>query len=263
MGDHFHPRLFSNFDSLEELHLRNAFGDKERDANFTQKLSILLTEAELKKLKVLHLEYNSIQEFPHEYVFCALQSLQKLYLGNNLLMDIRLNFTCTQKLLLLDVSDNFILTLDNESLAFLEQTSPTFHVNLTRNPFKCDCRFRNFFEWMKVTNVWILGHKTFHCASGFPETNIGRPLASIKSSDLQCYSGHEYEMDGYVTASYIVLISLLISLVILLAILVYTNRDYIRNTWSNVKTSISLKREYTSLEKENKRHNREVEEVAV
>ncbi|RWS11490.1 trophoblast glycoprotein-like isoform X1 [Dinothrombium tinctorium] len=266
LGDHFHPRLFSNFESLEELHLRDAFGDKERDADFMAKFAILLAEAELTKLKVLHLESNSIQSFPHEFVFCSLPSLQKLYLANNLLMDIRLNFTCTPKMMVLDVSDNFILTLNNDSLTFLEETSPIFHLNLTRNPFKCDCHFVDFFEWLKITKVWIFGQKTFHCASGFPETNIGRPLSAFKSTDFQCYSTHESEMDSYVTASYVVLTSLLISLTILLAVLIYTNREYINNAWTNFKTQISLKREYTSLEKHNKRQKadtQEVDEVAV
>lgn len=268
-GNHFHSRIFSNFGSLEELSLRNAFGDTQKGLNFMEDLVSMLVEANLSKLKILRLDNNTIQTIPNPEVFCSLESLQHLHLSSNYLTEAKINTTCFKKLRVLDISDNFIVNFNNETLAMFEKPKGTiFHVNMTRNPFKCDCEFLPFFRWQQSTKTWVVGNKNFRCATGFPPVNVGKTISYMKDSDFQCPDPTAEEMSGYVTASYVVLISLSVALVVLIGALIFSTREHISRGWAFVSNSFAAKREYTSLEQDSKRVvvqqvQIEVEEAAV
>ena len=257
-GENFHPRILSNFESLEELSLRNAFAETTRQLNFMEDLITVLNDANLTKLKVLNLENNGIQLMPNPFAMCSLPSLAKLLLGGNYLTDVRLNVSCTPKLFLLDVSDNFISTFSNQSLSFLPN-SIKFHVNLTRNPLKCDCHLIAMQRWLKVTKTWVIGNKTLQCASGFPESNMGRLFNELDESDLQCSPLDEEDLQGYVTASFAVLISLILALVVLVGALLFSHKEQVLKLWTAVTDSLTAKREYTSLNQE--QHHKRIHQV--
>ena len=258
MGENFHPRIFSNFESLEELHLRNAFAETTRQLNFMEDLITVLNDANLTKLKVLNLENNGIQLMPNQFAICSLPALTKLLLGGNYLTDIRLNVSCTPKLILLDVSDNFISSLSNQSLAFLPN-SIKFHVNLTRNPLRCDCHLVDMHRWVKLTKTWVIGNKTLQCASGFPESNMGRLFNELEESELQCSPLDEEDLQGYVTASFAVLISLVLALIVLIGALLFSHKEQVVKVWTTLTDSMAAKREYTSLNQE--QHHKRIHQV--
>lgn len=269
-GEHFHPRIFSNFDSLEDLSLKKSFSKKTRGLNFIEDLITTFNEAHLNKLRILHLENNGIKSIPTPLDFCSFPSLTKLHLSGNLLTDIKINTSCTPNLRILDVSDNFIENLSNESLAYIP-SDVRLHFNLTANPFRCDCRMKDFMSWSKSTKTWINGKKSLSCASGYPETNVGKYFLQLSEEDLLCPMtalGME-DIQGYVTASYAVLISLILALVVLVLALIASHREQVSKVWNVVSNSVAAKREYTSLEQESKprsssdRSNIEVDEVAV
>ena len=257
-GENFHPRIFSSFESLEELHLRHAFAQTTRQLNFMEDLITVLNDANLTKLKVLNLENNGVQLVPNPFAMCSLPSLTKLLLASNSLTDIRLNVSCTPKLYLLDVSDNFISTLDNQSLTFLPNLIK-FHVNLTRNPLKCDCHLIDMHRWIKTTKTWVLGNKTLQCASGFPERNVGRLFNELEESDLQCSPLDEQDLQGYVTASFAVVISLTLALLVLVAALLFSHKEQVVKLWTTLTDSLTAKREYTSLNQE--QHHKRIHQV--
>lgn len=269
-GEHFHPRIFSNFDSLEELSLKKSFSKKMRGMNFVEDLITTLNEAHLNKLRVLHLESNGVKSIPTPFDFCSLPSLIKLHLSGNLLTDIKINTTCTPHLRLLDVSDNFIEYLSNESLSYIP-SDVRLHFNLTANPFRCDCRMKDFMIWSKSTKTWINGKKSLSCASGYPENNVGKYFLQLSEEDLLCPTiamGME-DIQGYVTASYAILISLILALVVLVLALIVSHREQVSKVWNILAHSVAAKREYTSLEQESKTRSPngtssiEVDEVAV
>ncbi len=66
----------------------------------------------------------------------------------------------------------------------------------------------------------------------------------------------------YISFSYAILSALLVTLVVLIGALLYTNKGQITNAWRHIAAGISLKREYTSLEKKNKRQKQVNTEVA-
>ncbi|KAI1286622.1 Leucine-rich repeat-containing protein 3B [Halotydeus destructor] len=252
--------------------MRNAFGDSDKGDRFMADLVTMLTQGDLNKLRILRLDNNTIQSIPNPDVFCSLTNLQYLHLSQNFLVDAKINISCFDRMKLLDISDNFITNLNNESLALLENPrSLIFHVNMTRNPFRCDCDFLPVFKWLKSlksTGTWVVGVKNFRCSTGYPDRNINRPISSLKESDLKCMEQPlEQDMTGYITASYAVLISLCMALTILVAALIYSTRQHIAKGWTYLSNSLAAKREYTCLEQENKRPPQiqtvGIEEVAV
>lgn len=129
----------------------------------------------------------------------------------------------------------------------------------------------DFFKWLKRTRVTVDGVDSLHCSAGYPEENDRRLFSELSVMDLQCPRSVKYAIDAsmsnYITASYAVLISLLLALLMLVGAVLYSNRDYLVNTWTQIAEGIAIKREYTSLEKDNKRQqscssNNEPQEVA-
>ena len=268
--DNFHPRIFSNFKSLEELHLKNAFDNSFHDSDFLNNLWITFNESSLTNLKVLDLEDNHIRSsFPSPHMFCSLPSLQKLYLSNNYLTDFILNLTCLRDLSLVDVSYNYITTLSNRSLAMIESGAANYHINLTMNSFRCDCDLIDFFLWAKADkDIRLDSVEKFRCVYGHPMDNAGKYFDDLNELDLECSeSVKNDDFKEYISISYAILFTLLILLSGLMVALIYINRQFIANGWTYITTGIVSKREYTSLEKESKRHkqttNQEVAEVEV
>ncbi|KAG8320119.1 hypothetical protein J6590_076321 [Homalodisca vitripennis] len=77
---HHHPRVFSNFVNLLELHLTDAFADNTPD-DLASDLHDIFVNSELQELRKLHLEQNKISKFKDTKMFCDLPSLQDLHLG--------------------------------------------------------------------------------------------------------------------------------------------------------------------------------------
>ncbi|KAG5862466.1 hypothetical protein JTB14_019951 [Gonioctena quinquepunctata] len=78
--NYHHPRVFSNFVNLEELHLTNAFADNTDEA-LADDLHDIFVNSNLTKLYKLHLEQNEIKNFRDDRVFCDLPDIHDLYLG--------------------------------------------------------------------------------------------------------------------------------------------------------------------------------------
>ncbi len=262
--DNFHPRIFSNFKNLEELHLKNAFDNSVHDFDFTNDLWITFNESALTSLKVLDLDDNHIRSISSPEMFCAMPSLQKLHLAYNYLTDFTLNITCLKDLNFLDISYNFITTLNNKSLEYIETGPPNYHINITMNSFRCDCDLIDFFLWTKAEKeIRVDSVEKFRCVYGYPMDNAGRYFDDLSVLDLECSNSVKNDdFSDYITYSYAIIASLLITLCLLLGALVYINRQHFVMAWTYLTTGIASKREYTSLEKEMKRHNQNNQEVA-
>lgn len=59
-AENLHPRLFSNFESLEELHLTNAFTETIDSRWYLTDLKDIFVGSKMTKLRKLHLEQNEI-----------------------------------------------------------------------------------------------------------------------------------------------------------------------------------------------------------
>lgn len=281
--------LFKSLNNLQELHLRNALNLNQPALGRTNKsiLNSVLHRSHLNHLKILNLEQNSISTFsPNDNdLFCSMKKLRRLMLANNLLKHFELNLTCLNELLYLDISENHISNVDNHSLILLQSIPNTYHVNISENPFRCDCYLKDFYhlirnqtntnseQTMDKKRIIFDWFEEFKCHDDGPDITAGKYFDDINENDLECsepYDGismvnivngeknitDKQRLEAlrryryYITLSYIVLAFLLSLLLLLISILIYTNREYIQSSWNILCVQFSTKNDYTVLDKE-------------
>jgi len=253
-GDNYYSKLLLGLDKLENLQLKNAFGEKHLDVNFMEVLNTILMDSKLINLKVLNLAENHIRIFSSPFIFCSLPALEKLYLNHNLLADqIELNLNCTPKLFILDLSNNYITKITNSTIENYDDSKLTFHLNLTNNPFNCDCELSPLISWLQSTKVWVVGVKYLQCERGYPESNIGRYLHNLTLTDLQCRDPMSGEEQAYqhLVITYSIVISLIASIIILLTAVLLVTRKSVAFYWQELSNLIAKKRDYAPLDKQN------------
>ncbi|XP_037080335.1 asporin-like [Pollicipes pollicipes] len=249
-----HPRVFSNFMNLENLHLTNAFTE-EVDSNwYMVSLEIIFQGSMLTKLKKLHLEQNEIWNLRDPRTFCHLPSLEHLYLGSNRFTGVDMDLQCLNKISFLDLEYNSIRRLDGNATARLDQLAaknPNFAVKLAMNPFYCDCDIKDFFEWMQTTRVRLVGSEMYRCFEGRPASNENLPVMKLKH--VECTPAPA----ARTSAASAVLGVLVFVMCVLLAVVLYMHRHQLvrraktlqpqlRTAIGNVKRS----RQYTNIEHE-------------
>lgn len=160
-----HPRVFSNFVSLLELHLTDAFEDGlSRDLAAT--LHDIFVNSNLTQLIKLHLEQNEISEFRDSNVFCDLPNLLDLYLGDNTLTALHFNISCLHKLRFLDLQRNKFTNVvehDLQAMDALIKHNQSIAIDFTGNPLECSCKLNPFIKWMKKTKVFVRNKDNLMC----------------------------------------------------------------------------------------------------
>lgn len=182
------PRIFSNFENLERLHLTNAFTEKVNASVYLLNLEDIFYESDLECLKVLHLEQNEIWSIGNnEKVFCQLPDLEQLLLGDNRLKDLDFRIDCLPNLRYIDLERNMISRLSKPAMSKLDnftKSNPKLQVKLSDNPFNCDCRAYDFYHWLKSTKVDVIQWEDFDCIDGYPQENVGLTFTEVH--DLRC-----------------------------------------------------------------------------
>lgn len=166
---------------------------------------------DLMSLQYLHLEGNDLggiigQDYGGD-LFKSLRNLKELYLmGNrianlpdatfhNLVNLVWLNasknqitgwekdlFRSTSKLEMVDMSRNQIANLKPETLKFLPKSMKV--MNLSGNPFTCDCSLRDFRDWINQTSIVLADNASYACNG--PNEWKNKPLLTFDRSKINC-----------------------------------------------------------------------------
>lgn len=156
-ANYLHPRIFSNFFNLRELHLTNAFADNTSSA-LSKDLHLIFDRSNLTQLIKLHLEQNEIRQFSDHDVFCELPELEDLHLADNHLIEINFNMLCLKKLRFVDFERNHFTSVrpkDLDLLNLVSQSVDHLIVDFSLNPFTCNCSSFPFVKWLKTTEVQV------------------------------------------------------------------------------------------------------------
>lgn len=240
--NYHHPRIFSSFINLKELHLTDAFADKSK--NLARDLHDIFVNSNLTKLIKLHLEQNEISNFQDRKVFCDLPSLMDLHLGSNLLTGLDFDIDCLKHLRFIDLEQNKIKVLTSQELEMLDEL-PARNQNLTldlrNNPFSCECAFSELFDWFSVTKVNIREKDFIHCIHYRGTAEEGTKMDCIpKVTHFVVTSPHN-------KASEIVLGFLLVILIGLFLGIIYANRRAIKYKLNPLIDNVSRKVYYTTI----------------
>merc|ERR1719154_418673 len=184
--------MFSNFDSLVNLHLTNAFTEKTDADDYLLSLEDIFYMSDLSLLVKLHLEQNEIYTIgKNTSIFCELRSLQQLYIGDNKLFDLDFKLDCMPDLVYIDLQRNSINKLSNDAMTSIDRFvrfSPESRltIELRMNPFVCDCYSRKFIKWLSSTNVTVRDGQEYRCTDGNPRNVIGKSMLKLDASKLKC-----------------------------------------------------------------------------
>ncbi|XP_018328254.1 vasorin [Agrilus planipennis] len=245
LENHHHPRIFSNFENLEELHLTNAFADYTGDA-LSNDLHDIFYKSNLTKLQKLHLEQNEIKGFRDPNVFCDLISIRDLYLGQNYIPGLNFNITCLKKLRFVDLESNQIRSLnENELHTFDLMTYPyrnqEFVIDLNNNPFNCDFGLNTLQPWVRKTNVTVRNRDYLKCIKMKYGLNYTITLKKYEESK-------HHRVSGAVT----ILVAILsIILFTLLGVYIYLSKDTVKMKLEPFLDIVSRKVHYTKIESQN------------
>ncbi len=247
--NNYHPRVFSNFINLMELHLTNAFADNS-SAELSRNLHDIFVNSNLTKLTKLHLEQNEIKKFDDRRVFCDLPSLKDLHLGDNLLEEINFNVVCLKHLRFLDLERNRFVQLRTRDLNLLDllENSPgrdnKLVIDLTYNPISCDCTINNIQEWLKKTNVTIRNLDSLKCYRNHRPAEL---VLSIKTNRCRLQNKHSKQTVGHTVTLVLLLVILSSVLASLLVALAYVSRDRLKKMFHPVLDNVSKKVQYTTI----------------
>lgn len=247
--NHHHPRVFSNFINLMELHLTNAFSDN-LTAQLSEDLHDIFVNSNLTKLTKLHLEQNEIRKFRDKRVFCDLPNLRDLHLGDNKLEEINFNILCLNHLRFLDLERNKFTQMMLKDLNVLDILAKSqghdteLIVDLTYNQLACDCTVNNIQDWLKKTKVKIRNLDNLFC---YKQGHSYQPLLSVKYNKCRVQSRSTDSAKGHTVTLVFLCVLFLTILLTLVATAVYINRNRIKKIVNPVMTNVSRKVHYTTI----------------
>lgn len=249
-----HPRTFSNFENLEELHLTNAFTEQIDSKWYLRDLKDIFGASQLLKLKKLHLEQNEIWEIKDNDMFCDLPELMDLHLGDNQLTDINFSLDCLRQLRYLDLEYNKITNLGSETLVKLDKAfaSKDRKIDLHGNPYTCDCHFMPFFDWLKKTKINLQNKDDMRCYTGKPEYNAGLRIKNIEK--LTCpvpETALSHNNSRHATTTTLLTV-LIILTAILLTVVFWVNRQTVMKKMKPVTESLNrhVSKQYSAIDKQ-------------
>jgi len=256
-----HPRVFSNFVNLEELHLTNAFTEQIDSKWYLNDLKDIFLNSELTKLKKLHLEQNEIWEIKDMDMFCQLPELLDLHLSDNQLTDINFSLDCLKKLRYLDLEYNKIRNLPQTTLEKLDQVFGhkeegrdgsmryTRQLDLHGNPYNCDCHMKPLKKWLNQTKINLMNKEAMRCYDGVPESNAGKRIKNVDK--LECPVRKETPSTSSHHAVTSTLLTILIILVAcLLAVVLWINRITVKDKMQPLLKNLQNQMQYTTIEKQ-------------
>uniref|UniRef100_A0A1B6EMD3 LRRCT domain-containing protein n=1 Tax=Cuerna arida TaxID=1464854 RepID=A0A1B6EMD3_9HEMI len=231
---HHHPRVFSNFVNLLELHLTDAFADNTPE-DLASDLHDIFVNSELQELRKLHLEQNKISKFKDTKMFCDLPSLQDLHLGQNKLTGIHFELDCLPRLRFLDLEFNNIQHLDKEDFGVLDKYTKSHNhsltIDLSNNTLSGDCD--TLYSWVQATKVTVRNKERLHCRA---RTVSAPQCPLLLAAPAPTHTGTE--------------LFLFIALCFTLALLAYTNWKPIEAQMKPLTNALSRKVHYTNLGKQ-------------
>ncbi|XP_054271638.1 toll-like receptor 3 [Macrosteles quadrilineatus] len=232
---HHHPRIFSNFENLVELHLTDAFADNNPE-DLASDLHDIFINSELTSLRKLHLEQNEISQFKDPKVFCDLPNLQDLHLGQNHLTGLHFDIDCLPHLRFLDLEYNNIRQLAPDDRSALDSYTKThtdhgLTIDLSDNSLTGGCS--SLYAWMQATKVVVRNKNILHCHELHPSDGCPALLASQVPAAPSSHTGTE--------------LFLLVALCATLGLLAYTNWHPIEKQMRPLVDALSHKVHYTNI----------------
>lgn len=171
----------------------------------------------------------------HANLFYGLKNLQKLIVRKSSISDwTGLVFSKVPQLKFLDLSSN---TITGETLSFtkdLEALAPETAVDLSFNPFSCDCKDFEFLEWIQSNAVSIVGLHGYQTYTNYLCESSKESL--ILQEAHPCYVG---TINIGIVSVFVIVSLLCTTVLVFIMILKYRPKSYISNAWFHLMITSS------------------------
>ncbi|XP_013923036.1 PREDICTED: trophoblast glycoprotein [Thamnophis sirtalis] len=220
------PMALGNASSrLEELDLSSSLYNN----SFVVLVAELLQTGTLLNLKRLDLSDNNLIYLPAK-MFSALPRLEHLDVHNNSLVSLRNVFLGSlQQLHTFNLGGNGFKTLRNDTLQQL-QGLPLLSLNLSGNPWVCDCHIEDLVNWLKESKP-VEAKDSLECS--YPQELQERSLVSINVSELDCPFLIDDQTPLQTSYVFLGIVLALIGAIFLLVL--YLNRKGIKKWMYNIR----------------------------
>lgn len=178
---YFNPSIIQNCTKLKVLNLSNnsLFQMQDNHPEVFRQLFMYVS-----RLQAIDLSFNGLTFIPKD-MFIANPEVTDVYLRGNKL--VQLHAMSAQSLQYIDIRNNDVAFLDDESINFLQKISiatksQKFFVNMKDNPLQCTCTSLHFLEWFIRFDNFV-DKQDYTCEYHGKESHI---TVNVKN-DLQFY----------------------------------------------------------------------------
>ena len=199
------------------------------------------------------MEDNEIELIQDQNLFCDLTSLREIYLANNFLSDLNVNLTCLPQLSYINLSRNQIRHITTQSYIYgllnsVNTEGDELRLDLSDNPFICDCNLQLYIEWVKNAtrrNPDRVYHRDrLNCYDGSPASN--RDLHLTQVNQTTCEVLQISNLHAMTTTLVWILSFMVIALVVAL---LFVQRKAVARTVQPLLQPTAQGVKYTSIEK--------------
>lgn len=177
---------------LKKLYLNNAFAinfNATSTKKFVTHLAYVFDDKQvLGSLEELHLASNDLY-FVVSEIFCNMPKLRYLDLSHNHISKLLCNATCLTAIQHLLFQNNNLNHISQECISWIQQPAfKTVKLNITDNPFICDCNMHHQYKWMlnDSSSAHFYGDEKDKLLCQFPQRWAGQPILHLKNSDFVC-----------------------------------------------------------------------------
>lgn len=242
---------------MQDLNLANAFTENISSARYFTHIHEIFMESNFSRLEFIDLTGNELSVLnprnhrgaPDHDIFCEMPNVEIIYLIRNELKNLHVDPTCLKKLRQLRLDYNKFQYLNNEDIESIMVMPEISVLNISRNPFVCDCHSKDFIRWIRENSRAsriIPDRKHLSCFTATPDKFEGWQLVDVDPEALECPLKAAIVTRRH--ASYTVLSIMLVALFSLMIVIVYSARRHIavkllhivrRTTYKHLDSEVS------------------------
>ncbi|KAH9489471.1 hypothetical protein Btru_037738 [Bulinus truncatus] len=186
-----YPEFFDKYPSLEILSMQHS----QLRRTFIFQYSYRLFQ-NLIHLQHLDISYNSLDMLSIK-TFQTNPNLKSFNISLNKFVNIPFDLKLTEKLQILDISENAITTLSNMERDQIERNRENlgrFELYLSGNILSCGCNNLQFLKWLQMTNVMIDKDRNFTCINKEGVLSFTLAYSDIEGLWRECWGLYHFNI---------------------------------------------------------------------
>ncbi|XP_056016544.1 toll-like receptor 4 [Ostrea edulis] len=178
---HVSPQIFEDSRHLKHLNMSHNYLGQDLGKDTEGQLF-----KNLESLEMLDLSFNKIASLP-KLLLGNSKRVRFINISNNRLSDWKISMSGMSKLVLLDLSQNKLTTLDENARTNIERVfkHSNLSIDLSENVLQCSCKNEEFLTWMSENEHHFINIDNYTCSppnDGFSFKTLKKSVISLSKS---------------------------------------------------------------------------------